>query len=920
MSQLAHRPGRLLALAVGILVASVSFTLLTSAANTSELQVRGTVARNFRPAYDILVRPRDSFTPLEREKGLIQANYLSGIFGGITFAQYYDIRAIPGVEVAAPIANIGYIMPFTFVPVSISDSLSGHSAQLYRVELRWLANGGASSYPDSSQYVYYTPNRPFETDPTIQGGVREVASGGRKIPVCSGFLASNSGGLGSPFQLSVGTGMTCFSAITPGVQGVASDFGRLPAGQVGVVSPASFPILLSAIDPTQERELVGLDHTLVSGRMLTSNDGPVIQRKGPNAKYRVVPVIASTRTYVDESLEATIERLDAPVGPVLYRKLASDKDAYRFVTSLPGRPVGSATFPAQTLYRRLLRHLEASGRKLGIWYSAYWSSSHVRYDSSAGDQLVPETVHNPPFDTFTSHYGPGWAPWENRDVQFRKLVRHNGGNTFVNSVYQVPAIRIVGRYDPEELPGFSPLSQVPLETYYPPSVEPADAASRTVLGDRPLLPTQNLGGYVAQPPLMLTTLKGLKAFVDPDNFQDADPSAPISVIRVRVAGVTGADPLSRERIKNVAQAIHDRTGLAVDITAGSSPHPLLIRLPAGRFGQPPLLVREGWVQKGVAVRFLDALDRKSLALFALILVICGFFLANGTFAAVRARRSEIGTLLCLGWGQGKIFGAVLGEVALVGLVAGIASTAISAVLVAAFSLDLPLVRTLLAVPVAVTLATIAGILPAWRASRGHPMDAIRPAVSERDGSGSVRRVGSMALSNLRRVPSRTILGALGLVIGVAALTVLLAINRAFQGVLVGTLLGNFVSVQVRGVDLASVGLVIALSGLSLADVVFLNLKERQAELVTLRTTGWQDRHVRTLVAAEGLTIGALGSLVGVAIGVAISSLIRGIPLTSIAFAAALAGGAGILVAAIASVIPLVSIERLMPPTVLAEEY
>ncbi len=905
---------------MGILVASVSFTLLTSAANTSELQIRGTVARNFRPAYDILVRPRDSFTSLEEDKGLVQANYLSGIFGGITFAQYKEIRGIPGVEVAAPIANIGYVMPFTFVPVSISEYLSDENVQLYRVEFRWLANGGASTYPDSSKYVYHTRVRPFESDPTLPGGILEVTSSGRRIPVCSGFIESNQGGSGSPFQLSVGTGLSCFSAVTPGAQGGTTDFGPLPAGQVGVVTPAFFPILLSAIDPLEEQELVGLDRILVSGRMLTSDDAPAIERKGPNAKYRVVPVIASTRTYVDESLIATIERLDAPVGRTLYRKLSSDEDAYRFVTSLPGRPVGSATLPAQRIYERLLLRLEASGRRLGIWYSDYWSTSPVQYERSGVEPFTPKTVHNPPFETFTTHQGPGWAPWENRDIQFRKLVRYDGGNSFVNSVHQTPAIRIVGRFDPQELPGFSPLSEVPLETYYPPSVEPADGASSDALGGRPLLPTQNLGGYVAQPPLMLTTLRGLRAFVDPDSFQGADPSAPISVIRVRVVGVTGADPLSRERIKNVAQAIHDRTGLAVDITAGSSPHPLLIQLPAGKFGQPPLLVREGWVEKGVAVRFLDALDRKSLALFALILLICGFFLANGTLAAVRARRSEIGTQLCLGWGRGKVFGAVLGEVALIGALAGIAGMALAASLVTTFALDLPLFRTLLVSPVAVVLATVAGIFPAWRASRGRPMDAIRPAVSERGRFGRPRHVIAMGLSNLRRIPSRTVLGALGLSIGVGALTLLIAINQAFQGVLVGTLLGNFVSVQVRGVDLASVGLVIALGGLSVADVLFLNLKERQAELVTLRTMGWEDRHVRRLLVTEGLAMGALGSLAGIAIGVGISSLIRGIPLSSIAFAALLAGGAGILVAAVASLIPLLSIERLTPPTVLAEEY
>jgi ABC-type antimicrobial peptide transport system permease subunit len=114
-------------------------------------------------------------------------------------------------------------------------------------------------------------------------------------------------------------------------------------------------------------------------------------------------------------------------------------------------------------------------------------------------------------------------------------------------------------------------------------------------------------------------------------------------------------------------------------------------------------------------------------------------------------------------------------------------------------------------------------------------------------------------------------------------------------------------------------LVIALGGLSVADVLFLNLKQRQAEFVTLETVGWEDRYLRRLVIFEGLAMGALGSIAGAVIGIAISSFIRGIPLTSIALAAALAAGAGITVAAFCSLVPLYSIRRLTPPTVLAEE-
>jgi len=134
----------------------------------------------------------------------------------------------------------------------------------------------------------------------------------------------------------------------------------------------------------------------------------------------------------------------------------------------------------------------------------------------------------------------------------------------------------------------------------------------------------------------LTTLEGARLLLDSKRFEATNAKAPISVIRVRVAGVTGPDQVSRERVRRVAQAIRERTGLAVDITTGSSPHPLLVQLPAGKFGRPALTVREGWTKKGVAFAIVSALDRKSLALFVLILVVSALFLANGAFASVRS--------------------------------------------------------------------------------------------------------------------------------------------------------------------------------------------------------------------------------------------------------------------------------------------
>ncbi|MEV4082669.1 FtsX-like permease family protein, partial [Nonomuraea fuscirosea] len=134
--------------------------------------------------------------------------------------------------------------------------------------------------------------------------------------------------------------------------------------------------------------------------------------------------------------------------------------------------------------------------------------------------------------------------------------------------------------------------------------------------------------------------------------------------------MTGPDPVSREHISEVARQIVAATGLDVDITMGSSPSPVTVALPEGAYGRPALALREEWVNKGVAYQILDEADRKSVVLFVLILAVCGLFVLNAASAVVRTRRTELGVLSCLGWSRRRLFGVVLSEVGVVGLVAG----------------------------------------------------------------------------------------------------------------------------------------------------------------------------------------------------------------------------------------------------------
>ncbi len=100
-------------------------------------------------------------------------------------------------------------------------------------------------------------------------------------------------------------------------------------------------------------------------------------------------------------------------------------------------------------------------------------------------------------------------------------------------------------------------------------------------------------------------------------------------------------------------------------------------------------------------------------------------------------------------------------------------------------------------------------------------------------------MSGLAVTNLLRAPGRSLLGALALAIGICALTLLLAFTLAFRGQVVGTLLGNAIAVQTRPADYISATVTVLIGAFAVADVLYLNIRERASELATLRALGWR---------------------------------------------------------------------------------
>jgi ABC-type antimicrobial peptide transport system permease subunit len=200
-----------------------------------------------------------------------------------------------------------------------------------------------------------------------------------------------------------------------------------------------------------------------------------------------------------------------------------------------------------------------------------------------------------------------------------------------------------------------------------------------------------------------------------------------------------------------------------------------------------------------------------------------------------------------------------------------------------------------------------------------PVNSVRPPVLGVRRARQPGGVTSLAVVNVLRTPGRALVGAISLAVGICALTLVTAVTFAFRGVLIGSLLGDAVAVQVRGVDYVAATATVALGVLAVGDVVFLGITERAAELATIRALGWRERALGRLVVTEGVVIGLVGSLAGAALGLYAAARFAGQLPDRLYVVAAAAVAGGVLVTAVAALLPAQALRRIPTAQLLAEE-
>ncbi|HEX8080241.1 MAG TPA: ABC transporter permease [Jatrophihabitans sp.] len=907
---------RVTALVLGVAAATTSFIVLTGQVAEQRLELRGRVSAPDRPSYDILVRPANSRTETERNQALVRPNFLAGQFGGITLRQWREIQRLDGVEVAAPIAMVGYLMQRVEIPIDLTEHLTSDGPQLFTASInRHTARGLSVFDRQDISFSYVTPEPVGlggTPDDLSMYGVAIVGPDGRRLRLVCPTRPPATGG---PFEARNQRNGTCWSR-TNGRNG--QGFIGLPEGHAGLIVRWNFPFLLAAVDPEQEAKLAGLDRAVTRGRYLPQTWAGV----GPDR--RTVPVLMAEQAGLDILDEVSIQRL-SPAAAAQFGAGLTSAQLDALVEREGGERVPGARITAQGAYQRMLSDRLRSGSP-DLLVDSYWTSDPVDYDTEPDGSLRPRPVINPPSVWEAPVNGTGYVavPPEAADTAFRRLHHH----PVLPVAEDQPGawLRVIGAFDQSRLTEGSTQA---LGGYRTEPLAPADPASSAHLRGQPLLPDSNFAGYLLPAPTMLTSLEAAALFTDSSVFTDVSDAKPISAIKVRVAGVRGVDPVSRERVRLVAEAVASATGLDVDVTVGSSPTSRRILLPAGSAGsvnRPELLLSEQWQRKGVVVTVLRAVDRKSLLLFVLVLVVCGVFIANAAAAAARSPRMELSTLSCLGWSRGQLMRLLLGEMAVVGASAGLIGAL--AALAGAQALDVPVStgRALAAVPAALAVTLLAAAWPVWRASLPTPLPGKSSTGWPRPvrggggrGGGSVGGPLRLAYRNLRGDSARTGLAMTAVAVGSAGLTGLLAITVAFRGSVVGSLLGDAISLQARRVDYLAVSITLLLAAIAVADVSYLNIRERREDLALLRAVGWTSSQLGRLITVEGLLIGLAGSGAGALLGLTVTALLAGSVPSSLWLLAGLTALTGTVISVLATLLTALSLPWLVRAPSLTED-
>lgn len=897
---------RLVAVALLALVSVAAAGINATAAE----RLQALLDENWRGAYDILVTAEGS-----ELAGLLPPNSLAAGAQGMTFDDLSAIRAVDGIEVAAPIGEV--IVPALAarqVQIALPKGAAGADdvPQAFRVTLTQGTYDGLADRLISKEVFEIVvdeterpaPERPaivscnydgFDVDPEEYPLLIAHCGGVSELPIVS--HTTNSGWGSSSDVQGDSVLFTLGSAVLPSTR-------------------------ITLVDPVAERALLGDAGSFLAPLEALAVDGGT---PGPRiTEWADTAGDEFSQKFLDQQI--ALAGLPTPFTPELLDELSRlheangqtfewGPSAVNYVP-LVVREKGPAPFtvtmevesfgpappldPEQSAFPYLLPEAltaGAAGTRLG--FSGVDASSMLN-PFSEGHALLPwpgttaDGVEGMPWFGSLSISGSGTAPAPDFEVVaddadgVEVRVRSSGYvyPLFSNNVNPDPYISIessgtklgmesvfgagvktrsvmpehglnavaVGGFSLDGIAALqSELSHVPLGAYGSVGSTLIPGSSEEFNGAFELTPSVSGLGLVSAETVAIASVSSAAAWGE---------EAPINAVRVRVAGVDSFSSAGIATIASVAQQLEE-IGFTATIVAGSSPTDVTVHVEDYAFGVSDAdveqrighlgAVTQRWSELGAASRVDLAVSASSFGVLAVALGASALLLAAVQLASVPGRRAQASVLRTIGWRRRRIVRWMAAE------------EAISIVVVAAagaIALALASSRSTVGIIVAASLAAIVVTSAVAVGLGARPIaTGIRPLRRgrRRHRSAEVRawvtsqlRFATRQLAVHRLNAIVQVLATIVVAVAAAAVTVTVIEGRAAAG---SSALGGFAVDQALVAQLG-LGLIALIAGVVLAVIARrIDLGRRREQWATMRSMGWSAGQVRVVQLIEGAIIG-----------------------------------------------------------------
>ncbi len=791
------------------------------------------LSKYWRTAYDILVQPSQN-SPIPKQEGerLLEPNFLSGQDGGITLEQYESIQTIPGVDIAAPIAMIGYF-PIDFLATFETDLNNDHLNDpwvAYKdVRTFQISDGKRIFESTDSTYIIQNRRDAYRFDPRL-GHIYITPDNQqiplRKIPLPSVFESDSVRIEGKEFSLD-------------------KNGNPYPAVHSKLFE-LYFPI--AGIDPIQENKLIGLEESVLDGRYFKTEEIPWKQAGStPGGDTWIVPILYNQASFRNINLIYHSYELSIPPDDELPEKLA--KGGMTYLENLSQTLVDEQTISLADFYQKEF-HNNLNGRigyNLGGLIWEYIAPAPVRYkaaESKFGFSTVLEAIPSgintrSPNNSLLLPIEPIFRRHEGRYVD---IVSDDGLYGLHFNLRPIGIFEYSLQQEAE--------NQVPMETYDSPLATLLFSEDGEPVPPQTIHPTNNPGSYLSEPPALLTNLAGAKFLAQRDDF--------ISAIRVRVAGVESVGEASQTKIEAVAKEIETITGLQTQITLGSSPQEVLVHIPGYAEAAPLGYISENWVKQFVSIDLQRGFNLADGLLFGSFIIIGAIFVFSETAFSSLKKRRELALYKALGWERKDLFFSVLKEALFHAFLAGFSATLFLLALIMVFELKIPTMRLLAAAGLSFGFYMAAAVYPAWSVARHNPNELIRERkIARIKIPGTAISSFSLGIYNLFRRVAHFGLTFVCNLVPTCLLGFFLSVLATIGNDLEGSLLGESIQMHISGHHIGMLLVIIAISVLTILQFTMLKFHERRHEIGLLKAIGWNNAEVTGMFVWEGFVLGIL---------------------------------------------------------------